>query len=164
METVSELAETLAGGNKRARKKAIRKLREHNDDSQALRLLVDMLLHSEDELRPEAAGALGRFRHADAVDALSHVLRHVDEEGNESVPPAAAWSLGEIGDRRGVPALVELLKNRSDPEFLYMAYRHALFALGALGQRDLVEEFVADPWLPEEFREEAQDCILPRMQ
>lgn len=65
---------------------------------EAAAALREALPKLPDALKPEAAGALGRKRDAEAVPALAGLLAGNLAEGNEAVAIAAARALGDIGD------------------------------------------------------------------
>jgi HEAT repeat protein len=86
--------------------------------------LVERLITDKvDGVRGAAAVALGKIKDEAAVVPLAQVLLTADQprrrskkkktKENEFVLRAAAISLGEIGTRAGVPALIEALSNDS---------------------------------------------------
>ena len=97
---------------------------------------ADVLARLDDpdqEVREEAARALGRIGAADAVEALIRRLT----DPHSSIRPQAARALGRIGDPRAVPALLECLSGGS--EDLQEACAHAL---GAIGGRESVRQLL----------------------
>jgi HEAT repeat protein len=71
------------------------------DDQRAVPGLITMLRDDADEVRQEAAGALGSLRDRRAVPALMVALKDPDW----NVRNQAAEALGNIGDKRAIPAL-----------------------------------------------------------
>lgn len=82
--------------------------------------------------RMEAAKALSRSRDPRALAPLLAVLA----DANRDVRWAAIEALGDLGDRRAVPALVEYLKR---PEAYRWGKRLAASALGAIGDPAALE-------------------------
>jgi hypothetical protein len=88
------------------------------------------------DVRMEAARALGASRDPRALEPLLAALG----DDNRDVRWAAIEALGELGDRRAVPRLVEYLKR---PEAYRWGKRLAASALGAIGDPAAVEPLAA---------------------
>lgn len=86
--------------------------------------------------RMEAAKALGASRDARALEALVKAL----EDPSRDVRWAAVEALGELGDRRAVPPILDYLKR---VEAYRWGKRLAAAALGAIGDPRAVEPLVA---------------------
>lgn len=71
-------------------------------------LLIKHLGEDEDAFnRSCAADALGHLKEKRAVEALIIALNDIDPQVQED----AAWALGEIGDKKALPALIALRDN-----------------------------------------------------
>lgn len=90
--------------------------------------LVVALADGASEVRRRAAELAGASGRSELVEALLGVLN--DREN--TVVEMAAWALGEIGDRRAVPALAALTRDHDDP----LCREAAVAALGALGDEE----------------------------
>jgi len=126
---------------------AARALRTLDGSSSDL-ALADALqrLHDPDqEVREEAARALGRIGSGEAVDALVAQLR----DPHSTIRPQAARALGQIGDRRAVPVLAESLGSGSEE-----VQEAAAQALGQVGGRESVGR------LMDLFREDRTERVL----
>ena len=107
--------------------------------------LIEGLQHSDKDMRILSANTLGRIRTKEAVPMLIHALK--DE--NVNVVYNVVECLGDIGDRRAVPPLMQLLQEYAD-EWVHVA---TLEALGKIGDQRVVDlllslvnkEFVVDP-------------------
>lgn len=109
-------------------------------------LLNALQSDKQDSVRAAAVVALGQIGDESAVVSLSEVLGGGSAEsgskkkkaklsGNEFVLRAAAHSLGQIGNRAGVPALMGALANdRNYPD----VRREAAMALGLIGDSSAV--------------------------
>jgi len=87
--------------------------------------IIRRLDDPDDEVREEAARALGRIGAAEAVEPLVRHLR----DPHSMIRIAAARALGRIGDPRAVPPLIECLEGSS--EDLVEACCQALGRMGA---------------------------------
>lgn len=100
----------------------------------AIEALVRLLTTDrEDGVRGAAAVALGQIGDESAVVPLANVIaptRRSRRERNAFVLMAAARSLGQIGSRVGVPALIATLEDRTTPQEVR---REAAIALGLIG-------------------------------
>lgn len=92
-------------------------------DPRAVAPLTEMLGESSDFLRHHAALALARFGRT-GFDRLLETLRDEDSPGRG----AAAYALGDIGDRRAVEPLIESLGDKN-----HVLRQHSAVALGKLG-------------------------------
>jgi HEAT repeat protein len=72
-------------------------------------LACEELKHPSAEVRQWAADCLGDFRSAAAIDAL--IAAANDEQESFDVREAAMRSLGNVGDRRAIPYLEDLLQS-----------------------------------------------------
>ena len=122
----------------------------------------------DQEVREEAARALGRIGSYEAVDALVDQLRDPDS----TIRQEAARSLGQIGHPRAVPALTEVLTSGS--EELQEAAAQALGAIGDSPSRRRLRGLLDEPRTERVFASgaeaiskhgilEAAMDILPRM-
>jgi HEAT repeat protein len=104
----------------------LRALRTVEADSRDMTVaqIVPRLDHPEQEVREEAARALGRTGSPEAFDALVAHLRNVES----TIRPDTARALGRLGDLRAIPALVECI--RTAPEELQDACARALGDIG----------------------------------
>lgn len=104
-----------------------------------LPLIVAALDDRDEEIRAQAAGALGDVRHLPSIDALIAKLT----DPSDRVRFFAAQSLGKLGDRRAVEPLLALLENNADRDpFL----RHAA-VMGLVGSADAqaIQAAITDP-------------------
>ncbi|MGA2976572.1 MAG: MFS transporter [Spirochaetia bacterium] len=92
--------------------------------------IIRRLDDPDDEVREEAARALGRIGAAEAVDPLIRHLRDV----HSTIRTYAARALGRIGDARAVPWLIESLSSASE-ELVEASCQ----ALGRMGARDALK-------------------------
>jgi HEAT repeat protein len=90
---------------------------------------VQALKDKDENVREQAAEALGEIRDATGVPALIDALKDKDENVREQV----ARALGNIGDAAAVPALIEALKNADEHVRMYAAS-----ALGKFGDATAV--------------------------
>jgi HEAT repeat protein len=106
-------------------------------DLDALRRLTAELRNADADVAREAAVGLAGYQHEDAVDALVDVLTNTDGYYHSVVRSAAAASLGQIGDRRAIDALLSAVR---DP--MAEASAEAVRALADLGDDHAVESLV----------------------
>jgi hypothetical protein len=92
--------------------------------------IIKRLDDPDDEVREEAARALGRIGAAEAVEPLIHHLR----ETHSTIRTYAARALGRIGDPRAVPVLIASLEGASE-ELMEACCQ----ALGRMGARDALK-------------------------
>ena len=129
--------------------------------------LIERLTDKKDSVRGAAALALGQIADATAVTSLAAVLnpqagmtaskkgQKGKREQNLFVLRAAARSLGQIGNRAGLPALILVLQ---DEKVTADIRREAAFALGAIGDASAIPalreaETARDPYLTEAAHE-----------
>lgn len=105
-------------------------------------LIERLLTDKKDEVRGAAAVALGQISNVGTVSSLGSVLnaqsavappkksKKIKREQNPFVLRSAARSLGQIGDRAGVPVLIVVLQDEKAEDDVR---RESAFALGALG-------------------------------
>ena len=127
----------------------------------AVAALIERLTDRKDSVRGAAAVALGQIADATAVTSLAAVLnpqagltpskqgQKSKREQNPFVLRAAAHSLGQIGNRAGLPALIIVLR---DEKAVDDVRREAAFALGAIGDASAIPalrdaETASDPYL-----------------
>jgi RNA polymerase sigma-70 factor (ECF subfamily) len=84
----------------------------HVGEDYLRRAVVPLLLANDFEKRAAAFWALGEKRNAWAFDVLLPFLRETDVRVAES----AARALGEIGDPRAIPPLLDVLRDDPSPE------------------------------------------------
>jgi hypothetical protein len=111
-ETSSKVARALRSVEKRSGALAVSDIIRRLDDP-------------DDEVREEAARALGRIGAAEAVEPLARHLR----DPHSTIRTPSARALGRIGDPRAVPRLIECLEGPS--EDLAEACCQALGRMGA---------------------------------
>ena len=139
----------------------------HTRSRAAVAPLVERLSDKKDSVRGAAAVALGQIGDSTAVSSLAAVLnpqaglgqsqkeKKNKREQNPFVLRAAARSLGEIGNRAGLPALVIVLQDEKAEDDVR---REAAFALGAIGDASAIPSLqgaltARDPYLAEAARE-----------
>ncbi|MEP6819089.1 MAG: HEAT repeat domain-containing protein [bacterium] len=108
----------------------------------AVNALIERLADKKDSVRGAAAVALGQIADATAVTSLASVLnpqagltpakkgKRSKREQNAFVLRSAARSLGQIGSRAGLPALISVLQDEKAADDVR---REAAVALGAIG-------------------------------
>ena len=87
-----------------------------------------------------AVHLLGKLRDPRAIDVLLPLLS--DEDINYNV----AWALGEIGDERAIPGLIEALSNKR--ALVRSIAINALVKLRATEARPYIEALLSDPAVP----------------
>jgi len=108
-------------------------------DRGAVPALIDVLKEQDARLQPFAARALGLLKEPRAVEALIS-----DLESTAWNTPDVSWALGEIGDARAVPPLVEALKRGRWQYVEHNAeYRATIKALGKLKDPRATEVLIA---------------------
>jgi HEAT repeat protein len=125
--------------------------------------LIEHLTDNKDSVRGAAAVALGQIADASSVTALAAVLnpqaglapskksQKSKREQNPFVLRSAARSLGQIGNRAGVPALIGVLQ---DDKAEVDLRREAASALGEIGDASAIPALrdvttAGDPYLAE---------------
>jgi HEAT repeat protein len=125
--------------------------------------LIERLTDKKDSVRGAAAVALGQIADVSAVTALAAVLnpqaglapskksQKNKREQNPVVLRSAVRSLGQIRDRAGLPALIEVLQDDKAEADLR---REAAFALGEIGDASAIPALrdatsAGDPYLAE---------------
>ena len=132
----------------------------------AVNPLIDSLADKQDSVRGAAVVALGQIADATAVTSLAAILnpqgltptkkgKKSGREQNAFVLRAAARSLGQIGDRAGLPALINVMQ---DEKLADDVRREAAGALGSIGDPAAVPalrvaETARDPYLAEAAHE-----------
>jgi ElaB/YqjD/DUF883 family membrane-anchored ribosome-binding protein len=95
---------------------------------EATQALADKLVMDNDNVRPQAARALGLVGDARAVDPLADAL---EDDGSDTVRAAAAWALRQIGTEAALEAAAEYADDRS-----YLVQHEAELAAEWLGSDD----------------------------
>jgi HEAT repeat protein len=108
--------------------------------------ITEMLNHADWQTRRSAARAMRRFRRPETTRALVLALQ---ADADSSVRMAAAESLGELSDKRAVPALAQSLRDPVDA-----VRRCSAMALGRLGDPAAV------PALVDALQDEAQGARM----
>ena len=132
----------------------------------AVSALIERLADKKDSVRAAAAVALGQIADATAVTSLAAVLspqagltsvkgKKAPREQNPFVLRAAARSLGQIGNRAGLAALILALQDEKAANDIR---REAAAALGAIGDASAIPalreaEVAGDPYLAEAAHE-----------
>jgi hypothetical protein len=119
-------------GRGEASSKVARALRSVEKRSGAIAVsdIIRRLDDPDDEVREEAARALGRIGAAEAVEPLVRHLR----DPHSTIRTPAARALGRIGDPRAIPRLVECLEEPSED-----LAEAACQALGRMGAREAMK-------------------------
>jgi HEAT repeat protein len=119
-------------GRGEASGKVARALRSVEKRSGAIAVsdIIRRLDDPDDEVREEAARALGRIGASEAVEPLVRHLR----DPHSTIRTPAARALGRIGDPRAVPRLIEFLEGPSE-DLAEACCR----ALGRIGSRDAMK-------------------------
>lgn len=104
-------------------------------DHRAVPVLLS-ILRNKDVYNPEIVGALARLRARDAVPDLLRILIDGDDY-------RAAWALGEIGDARAVPVLIEKLSSETACE-LAVAVIQSLEKIGDTRAAEPLRRISAD--------------------
>jgi HEAT repeat protein len=129
--------------------------------------LIERLSDKKESVRGAAAVALGQIGDATAVASLAAILnpqagltpakkkQKSKGERNPFVLRAAAHSLGQIGSRDGLPALIVVLQDEKAGDDLR---REAAFALGAIGDSSAIPALrgaltARDPYLSQAAQE-----------
>ena len=126
----------------------------------AINALIERLADKQDSVRGAAAVSLGEIADATAVTALAALLnpqgltptkksKKSGQEQNAFVLRAAARSLGQIGSRAGLPALISVMQDEKAADDVR---REAAGALGLIGDPSAIPalqaaETAADPYL-----------------
>jgi len=126
----------------------------------AINALIERLADKQDSVRGAAAVSLGEIADATAVTALAALLnpqgltptkksKKSRQEQNAFVLRAAARSLGQIGSRAGLPALISVMQDEKAADDVR---REAAGALGLIGDPSAIPalqaaETAADPYL-----------------
>jgi HEAT repeat protein len=97
---------------------------------------AELLKDEEPTVRLSAVEALGRIREPRSVELLAARLR--DEDESDSARESIVNALGELNATNAVPALLELLKDSSDPVLPIAAA-----VVGDLGDKRAVELLIA---------------------
>lgn len=117
-------------------------------DQRAVEPLIEALSHEDEWTVRAAIGALGRLRDPRAINAL---VSHISKAQLLNDPHTARWSisreamstamgaLGEIGDARGCPALMDCLR---DDELTSIERSLAARTLGKIGDKSIIPELI----------------------
>lgn len=164
-ESVGSLVPLLSDKDEFVRQQVVYAL-GHTRSKAAVAPLIECLTDKLDSVRGAAAVALGQIADATAVTSLAAVLNpqagltpskknKSKREQNPFVLRAAAHSLGQIGNRAGLPALIFVLQ---DEQVADDVRREAAFALGAIGDAAAVPALrsvllARDPYLSQTAHE-----------
>lgn len=129
---LAEIAGSDEGPERIAALEALGAIRTPEAASAVLRVFQRALQNGQEELLEAASLAAGAQRLTEAVDGLLGLLQHVSRR----VRLAAIRALGDIGDRRAVPYLAELMRSAQDPTVLTAAS----FALAQCGGTEAVAD------------------------
>jgi HEAT repeat protein len=130
----SLLAQVLGSDSDRAvRLNMVRALGRLGVD-EFLPALLLALKDKEAPVRVEAAHAISRYNSATAFELLLAALNQKDSAPDRFIRQYAAEALGNLGDRRAVPALIASLKDASD-----LVRAAVAVALGRLGERSAID-------------------------
>lgn len=89
---------------------AIAKIAQENPEEKAFNLLVNSLSDRDENVRCEAASALGQMTYREAIPNLIELLQHSEKESRK----AAALALMKIGDRAALDPLQTRLTQESE--------------------------------------------------
>ncbi len=106
---------------------------------EAVPLLIEALKDKDRYFAMICAKALGEIRDERAVDALIEALGRKGGIGGE-----AATSLAKIGNRKAIPALIEVLKDKSADTYFKQGVIVSLMRLGAREAIPLIEEVIRE--------------------
>ena len=132
--TVDELLQTLDDPRFYVRFETIVSIARRRPDPRLMEALIDVLNGNAPALSVIAAWALGRIGDKRAIEPLRARL----DAPHRSVRAFCARSLGALGDRDGIPTLLERLASEPD-KGLQLAYASAL---GILGAEDAVDHLL----------------------
>jgi HEAT repeat protein len=130
-------------------------------DASAVEPLIEIVTNSNgyfhSVVRSAAAASLGRLKDIRAVDALLNAVNDpIADSSSEAIR-----ALADLGDRRAVSALIEVVRNRSG-FFVNSVRRAAVLGLIKLGGEEAQSElrFVSsDGWEDSVIREEATAAV-----
>lgn len=164
-ESVGSLVPVLSDKDEFVRQQVVYALGQTRSKA-AVPPLIECLTDKLDSVRGAAAVALGQIADATAVTSLAAILNpqagltpskknKSKREQNPFVLRAAAHSLGQIGNRAGLPALIFVLQ---DEQVADDVRREAAFALGAIGDAAAVPALrsvllARDPYLSQTAHE-----------
>src|SRR6267143_110456 len=141
-ETIRYLIEVLKDENENARRAAVEVLNEIGN-AKSVKYLLEALKDSDWWVRSRAADALGKIGGPKVIDAVLQLVRDED-------------ALAEIGSKRAVPRLMEMLQTPGSGKALPIVVR----ALGKLGDSKLVDTLLPLIGRPErEIRIEAIQAL-----
>jgi HEAT repeat protein len=98
-------------------------------DAKAVPILMQVLRFQDDYTKIEAINALGALKAAQAVEPLMALA--TDENSKPFIAKKAVQALGEIGDARAVPALVQMMFRERRGISFYMESSYALYQVGS---------------------------------
>ncbi|HEX2907493.1 MAG TPA: HEAT repeat domain-containing protein [Phototrophicaceae bacterium] len=136
-ETIDRLLTSLNTEPDDARILIIRELGKLHAQTTGTKLIEILSNEAETtKIRQEAANALGKLRFTEAVPQLIGLLNH----HNTGIVAKAIAALGEIGDKRAVPALIEKLEDKRPAYYLdWYVYTWAEEALRNFETPEVVE-------------------------
>jgi HEAT repeat protein len=98
-------------------------------DARAAPALVQVLRFKDDYTKIEAINTLGLLRAQAAVEPLMALA--TEEDGKPFISKKAIQALGDIGDAKAVPALVQMMFRERRGISFYMESSYALYQVGA---------------------------------
>ncbi len=146
--TVEELIEALHDPRFGVRFEAVVAMARHGEDPQLTDALIEVLEGNEPSLSTMAAWALGRLEDERALAALRRGM----DARYRSVQAHCIRSLGSLGDRTMLPAMLERLEGEQDAG-VQLALASALGKLGATGALDRLLVLLHEADTPDERRE-----------
>ena len=166
-ESATHLIPLLSDKNEFVRREAAYALGKTRSANAVNPLIERLLIDKEDGVRGAAAVALGEISNETAVVTLASVVGSQEvvvntkkksrskKEQNPFVLRAVARSLGQIGSRAGVPALIAVLQNEKAEDDVR---REAAAALGLIGDETAIPALrnsssARDPYLAEAAHE-----------
>jgi HEAT repeat protein len=123
--------------------------------------LVGLLANGSRRERRAAARGLGELGDPRAVKHLDMALRTA-YRNDEDLPPLIVTALGNLNDSRAVEPVKNLLDDRRDDDFYFLAHREALFVLADRGEFDVVQEVAQDASRDIVLRGEAEGLLSRR--
>lgn len=172
-ESVTHLIPLLSDRDEFVRREAAYALGKTRGSNAVAPLIDRLLTDKQDGVRGAAAVALGEISDAMAVSALAAVINSQTEEAGSKKNPkskkeknpfvlrAAAHSLGQIGSRAAVPALIAALQDEKADDDVR---RESAGALGLIGDPSSIPALrtaltARDPYLSKAAHEAIQEIL-----
>ncbi len=137
----------LETGDVKMRRLAARRLGKPKAGS-AVPALINALQDTDRFVRADAAGALGKIGHPDAISALSECI---SREKSISVVRSAAESIGILKNPIAVPSLVSALKRHKEHTGVQQDVKQAVFTIGPTAAPYLARILAEEPADPQAF-------------